>query len=113
HLASWVCLAAGQSSDPNSVKTFRDAFGYLIQHHDFHTWSVMEYVDLTEQKDATWVAGQLRTLLSISKHDLARQQAAYTLAAVLAKQDDQASQTEAEKWARECIRINEAMKAKN
>jgi hypothetical protein len=111
-LVAAVCLAAGHGSSADHAKTFRDAFAYLIQHHDFHAWSVMEYVELTEHKDPAWVAGQFRTLLNVSKHDRVRQQAAYTLALLLAEQEDQPSQAEAEKWAREGVRIQEAMKAK-
>ncbi len=112
-VVAWVCWAAGHGRTKESARLFQEAFEYLVQHHgdSRHPWSVMEYVDLVRWPDDAWVEQQLRAILAVNKTDEVRQRATYTLAAVLAGQSE-VKQAEAEKWARECLRISEGMKAK-
>jgi AhpC/TSA family len=108
----WVCLAAAQGHSEDSGKLFHEAVEYLVRHHggSSYLWSVLHRVDLAKEPDIAWAEQQLRAILTAKSIDTVRRLAAYTLAALLARQSE-ASQPEAEKWLRECLRICQEMKA--
>jgi hypothetical protein len=106
----WVCLASGHG---DSKGLFRDALEYLVEHYgdSKSPWSVLQYVDLTRQPDTAWSEQQVRAILAVNKNDQVRRLAAYTLGALLAGQSE-ATQADAEKWIRECLKISQGMKEK-